>query len=126
MFAISATTRGEDVVDSGISVAELIRPRLDNSANINVNGQTVQFNQGNHVTMNQIGEIATPPELQKILKFLKTEGQEVVADEVVKVHRESGMPKAIAYLLQKITDPALTHLGAQIIPMASAALGALQ
>lgn len=122
MLRIQATAKGEDLVESGTSVAELIRPNLNTSSMINVNGQNVQFNQGDNVQMTQISLESLPTELQNIVDILKQSGYETVAEEVVEVYRKSGVSKAIAFLLQKISGPALTHLGTQIIPLAGKAL----
>lgn len=122
MLRIQATAEGEDLVESGTSVAELIRPNLNTSSMINVNGQNVQFNQGDNVQMTQSGLESLPTELQNIVDILKQSGYETAAEEVVEVHRESGVSKAIAFLLQKISEPALVHLGKQIIPLAGKAL----
>ena len=122
MLRIQATAEGEDLVESGTSVAELIRPNLNTSSMINVNGQNVQFNQGDNVQMTQSGLESLPTELQNIVDILKQSGYETAAEEVVEVHRKSGVSKAIALLPQKISEPALVQLGKQIIPLAGKAL----
>ena len=81
MLRIQATAEGEDLVESGTSVAELIRPNLNTSSMINVNGQNVQFNQGDNVQMTQSGLESLPTELQNIVDILKQSGYETAAEE---------------------------------------------
>ena len=116
VLLFSITPKGEDVVDSGLSVQEAIRRTFEtsptNTTNTTINGNVNQFAQGNNNKLIQNNHTETADDLfEKLIELLKQYGETQIADEA-KVKKESGnIRKAAKFISDKIIGGFLTKLG---------------
>ena len=121
------TPKGEDVVDSGLSVQETIRRTFEtsptNTTNTTINGGVNQFAQGNNNKLIQNNHVETADELfEKLIELLKQYGETKIADEA-KAEKESGsIRKALAFITKKIADSFSTKAGQELVPLVMPAI----
>ncbi|WP_314266563.1 hypothetical protein [Corynebacterium matruchotii] len=130
VLLFSITPKGEDVVDSGLSVQEAIRRTFEtsptNTTNTTIHGNVNQFAQGDNNTQIQNNHVETADELfEKLIELLKQYGETKIADEAKAEKESGGIRKAAKFISDKILSGFLTKLGQDGTQQVMAALGAI-
>lgn len=126
-IVVAITTQGEDIVDSGLNVQEANRLAMQpqvSTTNTTINGDVNQFAQGNNNKLIQNNDTETAEDLlDKLIEFLKQNGETKIADEA-KVEKESGgIRKTAKFIFDKAIGGFLTKLGQDGTQQVMAALG---
>ena len=121
------TPKGEDVVDSGLSVQKAARRTFEtspvNTTNTTINGDINQFAQGSNNTQIQNNHVETVDDkFEELYELLEQHGETKLANEV-KAEKKSGGPrKALTSLFKKIADSFSTKAGQELVPLVMPAI----
>jgi hypothetical protein len=113
------TPKGEDVVDSGLSVQEAARRTFEtsptNTTNTTIHGNVNQFAQGNNNKLIQNNHVETVDDkFEELYELLEQHGETKLANEV-KAEKKSGDPrKVLTSLSKKIADGFSTKAGQEL------------
>lgn len=126
---VAITTRGEDIVDSGLNVQEVNRFAMQpqvSTTNTTINGDVSQFAQGNNNKLIQNNHTETAEDLlDKLIEFLKQNGETKIADEAKAEKESGGIRKAAKFISDKILGGFLTKLSQDSAQQVMAALPAI-
>lgn len=126
---VAITTRGEDIVDSGLNVQEVNRFAMQpqvSTTNTTINGDVSQFAQGNNNKLIQNNHTETAEDLlDKLIEFLKQNGETKIADEAKAEKESGGIRKAAKFISDKILGGFLTKLSQDGAQQVMAALPAI-
>ena len=126
---VAITTRGEDIVDSGLNVQEVNRFAMQpqvSTTNTTINGDVSQFAQGNNNKLIQNNHTETAEDLlDKLIEFLKQNGETKIADEAKAEKESGGIRKAAKFISDKILGGFLTKLSQAGAQQVMAALPAI-
>ena len=124
------TPKGEDAVDSGLSVQKAARRTFEtsqvNTTNTTINGGVNQFAQGNNNKLIQNNHVETAEELfEKLIELLKQYGETKIADEAKAVKESSNIRKAVKFISDNVIGGFLTKLGQNGTQQVMGILGAI-
>lgn len=124
------TPKGEDAVDSGLSVQKAARRTFEtspvNTTNTTINGGVNQFAQGNNNKLIQNNHVETAEDLlDKLIEFLKQNGETKIADEAKAVKESGGIRKTAKFIFDKAIGGFLTKLGQDGTQQVMGILGAI-
>ena len=124
------TPKGEDAVNSGLSVQEAARRNFEtspvNTTNTTINGDVNQFAQGNNNKLIQNNHTETAEDLlDKLIEFLKQNGETKIADEAKAEKESGGIRKAAKFIFDKAIGGFLTKLGQDGTQQVMGILGAI-
>ena len=127
VLLFSITPKGEDVVDSGLSVQEVARCAFQvsptNTTNTTINGGVNQFAQGNNNKLIQNNHTETADDLfEKLIELLKQHNEGKLADEAKAEKKSGGIRKALAFITKKIADSFSTKAGQELVPLVMPAI----
>ena len=124
------TPKGEDAVNSGLSVQEAARRNFEtspvNTTNTTINGDVNQFAQGNNNKLIQNNHTETAEDLlDKLIEFLKQNGETKIADEAKAEKESGGIRKTAKFIFDKAIGGFLTKLGQDGTQQVMGILGAI-
>ena len=129
VLRFSITPEGEDLVDSGFSVQDVSRRIFESqvsTTNTTINGDVNQFAQGNNNKLIQNNHTETAEDLlDKLIEFLKQNGETKIADEAKAEKESGGIRKAAKFIFDKVIGGFLTKLGQDGTQQVMAALGTI-
>jgi hypothetical protein len=121
------TPKGEDAVDSGLSVQEAARRTFEtspvNTTHTTINGNVNQFAQGDNNTQIQNNHTETADDLfEKLMELLEQHNEGKLADEAKAEKKSGGIRKALAFITKKIADSFSTKAGQELVPLVMPAI----
>lgn len=126
---VAITTRGEDIVDPGLNVQEVNRFAMQpqvSTTNTTIHGNVNQFAQGDNNKLIQNNHMETAEDLlDKLIEFLKQNGETKIADEAKAEKESGGIRKAAKFISDKILGGFLTKLSQDGAQQVMAALPAI-
>ena len=116
------TPKGEDVVDSELSVQETARRTFEtspvNTTHTTINGNVNQFAQGNNNTQIQNNHTETAEELfEKLIELLEQHNEEKLADKAKAEKKSGGIRKGLAFITKKMADSFFTKAGQELVAL---------
>ena len=123
----SITPKGEDAIDSGLSVQEVACRTFEtspvNTTHTTINGNVNQFAQGDNNTQIQNNHTETAEELfEKLIELLEQHNEGKLADEAKAEKKSGGIRKALAFVTKKIADSFSTKAGQELVPLVMPAI----
>ena len=129
VLRFSITPEGEDLVDSGSSVQDVSRHIFESqvsTTNTTINGDVNQFAQGNNNKLIQNNHTETAEDLlDKLIEFLKQNGETKIADEAKAEKESGGIRKTAKFIFDKAIGGFLTKLGQDGTQQVMGILGAI-
>lgn len=118
----SITPKGEDVVDSGLSVQEVACRTFEtspaNTTHTTINGNVNQFTQGDNNTQIQNNQTETADDkFEKLMELLEQHGETKLADEAKTEKKTGGIRKGLAFITKKMADSFFTKAGQELVAL---------